>query len=122
MIDVVLVAAAAILALVALVALGAAAGLPLVAWTRLGVVVAQSALATQAVVLLLAQAFGERPAEPSTHWGYLAVSVFLLPLLVGRGSPSLALGGTPTRSDFLVVALACLVAIVVLWRIGSTWG
>ena len=51
---------------------------------RTGVVVAEVLLIVQAALDVVGIARGHRPPEPATHLGYLAVSVLLLPLLVGR--------------------------------------
>jgi hypothetical protein len=110
------------LAVVALLALLAAAGVRCVPAVRIGVIVAEVILVFHALLDLAAQARGDRPEDSATHGGYLLVSVVLLPLLVGRGLPSLDPGPTPSRADLLVVALACATTIVVCLRLHTTWG
>jgi hypothetical protein len=104
------------LALVAALAGAAAAGLRCGVAVRAGVVVGEILLVGQALVDVVSFLRGHRPSEPATHVGYLVVSVVLLPLLAGQ-----ALASEPSRSDFIVVALACGVAVVVSLRLHATW-
>jgi hypothetical protein len=111
---------AAYCALVAMVALLAAAGVPCVPALRAGLVVAELLLVVQAVAAAVSLAGGHRPQDPATHLGYLAVSVVLLPLplgLPGRRGP----GPGPARVEHLVAALAAGVALVVSGRLHTTW-
>jgi hypothetical protein len=107
------------LALVALVALLAAAGLRLGPAVRAGAIVGELLLLVQAAIVVVAYLRGERPAEPATNFGYVVVSVVLLPLLAGRALTS---ENGPSRSDYVVVALACGAAVVVSLRLHATWG
>ena len=84
---------------------------------RAGVVMVRVLLIAQAVIDVASYLRGHRSGEPATHLGYLVVSVVLLPLLAGR-----ALGeGEVSRSDYVVVALACAVTVVVVLRLHATW-
>jgi hypothetical protein len=107
-------------ALVAVVALLAAAGVPCVPALRAGLVVAELLLVIQALAGAVSLLRGHRPQDPATHLGHLAVSVVLLPLLLGlpgRRRPD----GRPARSDHLVAFLAAGVALVVSVRLHVTW-
>jgi len=105
------------LALVAGLAGAAAAGVRCGTAVRAGVVIGEALLIAQAVIDVVSHLRGHRSGEPATHLGYLIVSVVLLPLLAGR-----ALGeGEVPRSDYVVVALACGVTIVVVLRLHATW-
>jgi hypothetical protein len=105
------------LALVAVLAGLAAAGVRCGTAVRAGVVIGEVLLIAQAAIDIVSYLRGHRPSEPATHLGYLVVSVVLLPLLAGR-----PLGeAEPSRTDFLVVALACGVTIVVVLRLHATW-
>jgi hypothetical protein len=105
------------LALVGVLAGAAAAGLRCGAAVRAGVVIGELLLVVQALLAVISFARGHRPGEPATNLGYLVVSVALLPLLAGR-----ALGeGEPTRTEYVVVGLACGVAVVVVLRLHATW-
>lgn len=105
------------LALVAVLAGAAAAGVRCGAAVRAGVVIGEVLLIAQAVIDVTSYLRGHRSGEPATHLGYLVVSVVLLPLLAGR-----ALGdGEVSRSDYVVVALACAVMVVVVLRLHATW-
>jgi hypothetical protein len=115
---------AAYCALVAMVALLAAAGVPCVPALRAGLVVAEPLLVVQAVAAAVSLAGGHRPQDPATHLGYLAVSVVLLPLLLGlpgRRGPSPGPARRPARAEHLVAALAAGVALVVSVRLHTTW-
>jgi hypothetical protein len=103
------------LALVAALAGAAAAGLRCGTAVRAGVVVGEVLLLVQAALAVGSYARGHRPTETATNLGYLAVSVTLLPLLAGRAL------ARPSRADFLVVALACGVSVVVVLRLHATW-
>jgi hypothetical protein len=106
------------LALVALLAGAAAAGVRCGTAVRAGVVIGEILLVGQALLDVISYLRGHRPGEPATHLGYLVVSVVLLPLLAGR-----ALGeAEASRSDYVVTALACGVSIVVVLRLHATWG
>ena len=105
------------LALVAVLAGVAAAGVRCGAAVRAGVVIGELLLVGQALLAVISYARGHRPGEPATNLGYLVVSLVLLPLLAGR-----ALGeGEPSRSHYVVVGLACAVTIVVVLRLHATW-
>lgn len=105
------------LVLVAVLAGFAAAGVRCGAAVRAGVVIGELLLVVQALLALISLARGHRPGEPATNLGYLVVSVALLPLLAGR-----ALGDAePSRAEYVVVALACAVTIVVVLRLHATW-
>ena len=107
----------AYLALVALLAVVAAAGVRCGTAVRAGVVIGEVLLVAQAAIDVVSYLRGHRSSEPATHLGYLVVSVVLLPLLAGR-----ALGeGESSRSDYVIVALACAVTIVVVLRLHATW-
>jgi hypothetical protein len=114
---------AAYCALVAVVALLAAAGAPCVPALRAGLVVAELLLVVQALAAAVSLAGGHRPRDPATHLGYLAVSVVLLPLLLGLpGRRGPAPDPAPrARIDHLVAALAAGVALVVSVRLHVTW-
>ncbi len=105
--------------LVALLALGAAAGVPCVPALRAGLVVAQLLLVAQALLDGVTLLRGHRPQDPATHLGYLAVSVVLLPLLGALPRRRPAEG--PGRADHLVAAVAAGVALVVSVRLHTTW-
>jgi hypothetical protein len=109
----------AYLAIVAALALAAALGLRCGIAVRAGLVVAELLLLVQAGLALVGFARGHRPAEAATNFGYLVVSVVLLPLLAGR---RLVDGAEPGRSDYVVVALACGVTGIVTLRLHATWG
>ncbi len=105
------------LALVAVLAGAAAAGVRCGVAVRAGVVVGEILLVVQALLDVISYLRGHRPSETATHLGYLVVSVALLPLLAGR-----ALGEAEvSRSDYVVTALACGVTIVVVLRLHATW-
>jgi hypothetical protein len=106
-------------ALVALLALLAAAGVPCVPALRAGLVAAQLLLVAQALLDGVTLLRGHRPQDPATHLGYLAVSVVLLPLLgaIPRRRPAEG----PGRADHLVAAVAAGVALVVSVRLHTTW-
>jgi hypothetical protein len=105
------------LALVGVLAGTAAAGVRCGTAVRAGVVIGELLLVVQALLAVISYARGHRPGEPATNLGYLVVSVILLPLLAGR-----ALGeAEPTRTEHVVVGLACGVAIVVVLRLHATW-
>ena len=87
---------------------------------KTGLVVGGVLLLIQAGLDLAGWARGHRPSDPATHLGYLVVSVVLLPLIAGRALVA-ADGAAPERSDYLVVALACAVAVVVALRLHATW-
>ena len=110
------------LGLVAVLAVLASGGVRCRPAVQTGVVVAECALVLQAAVDLVRLARGHRPSEPAVHLGYVLVSIGLLPLLLGgaRGRPR-DLGADGARQGFLVVALACAVAIVVVLRMHATW-
>lgn len=105
------------LAVVAVLAGAAAAGVRCGVAVGAGVVVGEILLVVQALLDVISYLRGHRPAETATHLGYLVVSVVLLPLLAGR-----ALGEAEvSRSDYVVVALACAVTVVVVLRLHATW-
>jgi hypothetical protein len=105
------------LALVTVLAGAAAAGVRCGIAVRAGVVIGELLLVVQALLAMISYGRGHRPGEPATNLGYLVVSVVLLPLLAGR-----ALGDAePSRSEYVVVALACAVAVVVVLRLHATW-
>lgn len=105
------------LSLVAVLAMLAAAGVPCGPAVRAGLIVAELLLVVQALVAGMSLLGGHRPEEPATHLGYLAVSVVLLPLLLGRPSRV----ARPSRPDLVVAALATAVAVVVSVRLHATW-
>jgi hypothetical protein len=105
------------LALVGVLAVVAAAGVRCGAAVRAGVVIGELLLIVQALLAVISLARGHRPGDAATNLGYLVVSVALLPLLAGR-----ALGESePTRTEYVVVALACGATIVVVLRLHATW-
>jgi 4-amino-4-deoxy-L-arabinose transferase-like glycosyltransferase len=111
---------AAYCALVAALALLAAAGVRCVPALRAGLVVAELLLVVQALAGAVSLLRGHRPQDPATHLGYLAVSVVLIPLLLGlpgRRRPD----RRPARADHLVAAVAAGVALVVSVRLHTTW-
>lgn len=109
------------LALVAVLAVLAAIGLRCGPAVRTGVIVAEALLIGLAAIDLLGIARGHRPPEPATHLGYVAVSVLLIPLLVGRpGRSQTGPSRRDTATDHVVTALACGVAIVVVVRLHAT--
>jgi hypothetical protein len=108
------------LAVVAVLAAAAAAGLRCGPAVRTGVVVAELLLLVQVALAAVAYARGHRPAEPATNVGYVVVSVVLLPLLAGRALAAEG-AGRVSRADCVVVALACAVTIVVVLRLHATW-
>ena len=82
------------LALVAVLAGAAAAGVRCGVAVRAGVVVGEILLVVQALLDVISYLRGHRPAETATHLGYLVVSVVLLPRLGwagARGSRGVAL-------------------------------
>jgi hypothetical protein len=111
----------AYLALVGALAVLAALGVRCGSAVKAGVLVGGVLLVIQAGLDLAGWVGGHRPSEPATHVGYLVVSVVLLPLLAGRALLTGEDGAVPDRADFLVVALACTVAVVVAIRLHATW-
>ena len=109
-------ATAGYLALVALLAVLAALGVRCGTSVATGIVVAQVLLVVLVLLDVVAYARGRRPADPATHFGYVAVSVLLLPLLTARRRAT----GARDATDNLVVALACAAAVVVVVRMHAT--
>lgn len=112
------------LALVALVAVLAALGANLGPALRAGIVVAEVALVVQAVLDIAGQVRGHRPGDLPTHLGYLAVSIVILPIVIGR-SARIDAGrdapAEPVATDHVLVALGRVVAVVVTVRMHMTW-
>ncbi len=108
------------LALVGALAVLAAAGVRCRPAVQTGIVVAELALLVQAAIDIVKLARGHRPAEPAVHLGYVLVSIAILPLLIGRLSGR-GLVAEDDRTGFLVVALACGAAVVVVTRMHATW-
>jgi hypothetical protein len=111
---------AAYCALVAALALLAAGGVRCVPALRAGLVVAELLLVVQALAGAVSLLRGHRPQDPATtHLGYLAVSVVLVPLLLGL--PGRRPPDRPARADHLVAAVAAGAALVVSVRLHTTW-
>lgn len=106
------------LGLVAFLAVAAALGAPLERAAQTGVVVAEVMLVVQAILDVAQMLNGGPTGEPAVHLGYVAVSVLLLPMLVRPFEPDTA--PTVRRGRQVVIALACLVMIVVVFRQRST--
>jgi hypothetical protein len=117
--ELVLLAYAALLALWALIA--AILRRPRGPAHAVGLVLLELGLVVQAVMRALGVAAGDQPARPAAHVGYLAASVVLLPLLLGVLRPG---GGGSSRSEdawhSAVVATACVVVMIVVVRIVAT--
>jgi hypothetical protein len=86
-----------------------------------GLVLLEFGLVVQAIIRAAGIAAGDQPARPTTHAGYLAASVVLLPLLLGIGRPSRE---EQNRSEAAwrsaVIATACLAVMVVVVRMIAT--
>jgi hypothetical protein len=96
-------------------ALAAVAGrgrdVPLVA----GLVILELAALVQAAIATAAVVSGREPGEPGVFAGYLVASLAIVP-----GAAAYAPGRS--RSDLVVLAMACVALAVVSWRMTVTWG
>jgi hypothetical protein len=80
-----------------------------------GAAVLEVLLVVQAVVATVALTGGQRPPETATFVGYLAGAV-LLPVAGVLWSRS-----EPSRWAGTVLAVACLVTAVMIWRLVQLW-
>jgi hypothetical protein len=110
----------ALLGVVALLAAGGAAGLPLDRAARIGSLVGQACVGVLVVADLISLGRGHRPDELVTHLGYAVAAVGMTPILLGQRFTEE--GAEPRQPPpLLLVALAAVVSIVVVLRLGATW-
>jgi hypothetical protein len=75
----------------------------------------QLVLLLQLAVVVVRLAQGERPVETGPFFGYLVLSLLMLP-----GGLALSVEER-NRNGTLVLAVACLTVAVVEWRLDVTW-
>jgi hypothetical protein len=109
----------AYLGIVALLAAGGAAGLPVEAAARTGSLVSQVCVALLVVADLISLWRGHRPEELTTHLGYAVAAVGMTPILLGQRFTEE--GEEPRRPPLALVALAAVVTGVIVIRLGQTW-
>jgi hypothetical protein len=110
----------AYLGMVALLAAGGAAGLPVERAARTGSLVGQVCVGLLVVADLVSLGRGHRPDELTTHLGYAVAAVGMTPILLGQRFTEE--GEEPRRPPpLLLVALAAVVTAVIVLRLGATW-
>lgn len=120
-VDVVIWAAAGLLAALALGCALAALGLPLERVGRIGIEVVEGLLFLVVGADLLAWAAGASPADPLTHVGYVVAAVAVIPILTRRPvSGAAEEAPEPVPPSMWVLAIAAATVAVVLWRLAAT--
>jgi len=117
-VDMVIWAAAGLLAALSLVCALAALGLPVERVGRIGVEIAEGLLFLVVGADLLAWAAGGSPDDPLTHVGYAVAAVAVIPILTRR--PTTDEAQEPVPPSMWVLAIAAATVAVVLWRLAAT--